>query len=437
MRLFLIELQLAWCNLLARRRRTWLLGAAIATITCLFVLMSGLSLGINRAVFQSAVTLAAGHLNVAGVYKATPSQVFPLVTEYERVIRVVERLPEVETVVRRGRGGGKIVSDTASIDSGLIGVDLAAEPSLRQLLVVASGSLDELARPNAVVFFERQATTLGVTVGDAVTIVSQTARGVSNTVDCRVVAVVKDVGLLSAFSTLVSATTLAELLQLRSDAAGVLQVHVKPDYLDDLPRVADELRKQLQAAGFSVAGADPRPFFEKLEAMTRTGWTGQKLDVSTWQDEVSFIDWSRVALETLSLLLVGVVLGMTVAGIMNSFWIAVRERTREVGTLRAIGMQRASVARMFLFEAGLLGLLASIGGVVLGLAVTAAINQAALQVPLSMQLILMRETVAIAWDWQAVCLVLLAMTLSASVASLYPALRAARRDPSSALAHWT
>ena len=36
---------------------------------------------------------------------------------------------------------------------------------------------------------------------------------------------------------------------------------------------------------------------------------------------------------------------------MNTLWIAIRERTREIGTLRAIGMQRARVLAMFLIEA--------------------------------------------------------------------------------------
>ena len=38
-------------------------------------------------------------------------------------------------------------------------------------------------------------------------------------------------------------------------------------------------------------------------------------------------------------------------GIMNTMWIAIRERTREIGTLRAIGMQRRAVLWMFLLEA--------------------------------------------------------------------------------------
>ena len=50
---------------------------------------------------------------------------------------------------------------------------------------------------------------------------------------------------------------------------------------------------------------------------------------------------------------------------MNTMWIAIRERTREIGTLRAIGMQRRAVLRMFLLESLMLGLVGTVGGALL------------------------------------------------------------------------
>ena len=38
-----------------------------------------------------------------------------------------------------------------------------------------------------------------------------------------------------------------------------------------------------------------------------------------------------------------VLLVMVVTGIMNTMWVAIRERTREIGTLRTLGMERGSV----------------------------------------------------------------------------------------------
>ena len=93
---------------------------------------------------------------------------------------------------------------------------------------------------------------------------------------------------------------------------------------------------------------------------------GQRLDLTNWHDEVSFVAWTVDLMSALSFFLGAVLLQVIGVGIMIVMWISIRERTREIGTLRAIGMQRTSVLLMFLTEGFLLGLLATLGGAVLG-----------------------------------------------------------------------
>lgn len=54
-------------------------------------------------------------------------------------------------------------------------------------------------------------------------------------------------------------------------------------------------------------------------------------------------------------------------GILNALWASVLERQREIGILRSVGASRPQIFRLILQEAGLLGLLAEILGVVIGL----------------------------------------------------------------------
>ena len=88
---------------------------------------------------------------------------------------------------------------------------------------------------------------------------------------------------------------------------------------------------------------DPRAFWMKFQSVAREDWTGQKLDVTTWEDELSFMMWTLQALQGLTVVLIMILIAIVVIGIMNTMWIAIRERTREIGTLRAIGMQRGGV----------------------------------------------------------------------------------------------
>ena len=147
----------------------------------------------------------------------------------------------------------------------------------------------------------------------------------------------------------------ATLYQLRDDATGAIHIHLADDKLAELGPLAARLRNSLTQAGYRVMEPNPQAFWMKFESVNREDWTGQKLDVTTWEDELSFMTWTLAALQGLSTVLLIILIAILVTGIMNTMWIAIRERTREIGTLRAIGMQRGGVARMFLVESLLLG----------------------------------------------------------------------------------
>jgi len=61
-------------------------------------------------------------------------------------------------------------------------------------------------------------------------------------------------------------------------------------------------------------------------------------------------------------------------GIMNSMFTAVRERTREIGLLKAVGAKNSAVISIFLIEAGIIGLIGGMGGITLGLVIAKAIE---------------------------------------------------------------
>jgi putative ABC transport system permease protein len=121
---------------------------------------------------------------------------------------------------------------------------------------------------------------------------------------------------------------------------------------------------------------------------------------------------------------------------MNTMWIAIRERTREIGTLRAIGMQRRAVARMFLLESLILGVLGTATGALVAAGVAAAINAMTIQVPLSVQLFLMSDFVRLVVKPQAAIQSVIMLSLVTALAALYPSIRAARLRPIEAMAHF-
>jgi ABC-type lipoprotein release transport system permease subunit len=431
----LIDLQIAARNLLKHTKRNLLLGGAIATVTALLVVMGALTEGIRSAMLESASTLMTGHVNVGGFFKITSGTSAPLVTDYEKVLADVRRLvPEIDYVTVRGRGWAKGVSERSSMDLVLAGVDIAREPGFRRVVRMKEGSLEELAKPDTILLFEDQAKRLEVGVGDAITISAPTARGVSNTADVRVVAIARNLGILSSFNVFLPSDTLRSLYQLNASTTGALHL-----YLEDATEaghVAARLRGGLAKAGWRVMDPDPRPYWEKLMGKVNSeDWVGQKLDVTTWEDELTFISWILSAILGITGLLMFILLVIVVIGILNTLAIAIRERTREIGTLRAIGMQRSKVLWLFLLEAALLGLAGTACGALFGVTLAVAVNAAHLAVPESMQFFLMQQQLTMTVLGRTVVsrsLFILAVTTGAAVA---PALHAARLKPITAMHH--
>jgi ABC-type lipoprotein release transport system permease subunit len=432
-----IDLAIAFRNLLQHTRRTLFLGGAIAAVTMLLILLQGLSTGVRETMIESATTLSSGHVNVGGFFKVTAGQAAPVVTDYQKVVDLVKReVPEMAFVVQRGRGWSKVVSDTASEQLGVGGIDIKNEPAFKSVLKIVSGNIDDLAQPGTALIFDNQAEKLGVKVGDALTYSAPTTRGTNNTVDVRVVAIAKGMGLLSMWNSFVPIETLRALYQLRPDATGVVQIMLKPGEINHVNQIAARLRSTLEKAGYRVMDPVPQAFWMKFQSVSREDWTGQKLDVTTWEDEISFITWVLDALQWLTRILITILMCIVGIGIMNTMWIAIRERTREIGTLRAIGMQRGSVLWMFLLESLMLGLFGTVVGAIAGSLIGTSLDRAHLPVAQGLQFILMSDHLHLAVHTPNVLFAIVFITCVTGIAALFPSRRASKLEPVVAMSHF-
>jgi putative ABC transport system permease protein len=120
-------------------------------------------------------------------------------------------------------------------------------------------------------------------------------------------------------------------------------------------------------------------------------------------------------------------------GIVNTMIMAIYERTREIGILKALGSTNGEILRMFMIEAGLIGLLGGIVGVILGWGLGVILNAViknyfkSQQVPIDAPFFVVTPELVLA--------ALAFATLVGVVAGVYPAFRAARLNPLAALRH--
>jgi len=117
-------------------------------------------------------------------------------------------------------------------------------------------------------------------------------------------------------------------------------------------------------------------------------------------------------------------------GIVNTLVMAILERRREIGIMKAIGASDADVKKLFFAEAGAMGILGGIVGVALGWAIGQVINLGT-NVYLKRQSLPPEHFWAVPW-WLVAGAIGFAFIVSL-VSGLYPAGRAARLDPVQAL----
>jgi ABC-type lipoprotein release transport system permease subunit len=137
---------------------------------------------------------------------------------------------------------------------------------------------------------------------------------------------------------------------------------------------------------------------------------------------------------TVMLALIGsVALLVASIGIANTMVMAVYERTREIGILKALGASRTDIRRLFMIEAGFIGLAGGVIGLVLGWGLGVALNQGVVWYMQHRDLP-MRESFFVVTPLLAVAVTLFAACIGI-VAGLLPAHRAASLDPLTALRH--
>jgi putative ABC transport system permease protein len=127
----------------------------------------------------------------------------------------------------------------------------------------------------------------------------------------------------------------------------------------------------------------------------------------------------------------GLALLVASIGVMNTMAMAIFERTREIGVLKALGASNRTIRRLFFTEAALIGLLGGALGSFAGWLASLGLNALALATIADAGIRPTSQLFVVTW-WLVGLVIGFAVLISA-VAGLYPAMRAARLDPAAAL----
>lgn len=101
---------------------------------------------------------------------------------------------------------------------------------------------------------------------------------------------------------------------------------------------------------------------------------GNNVDIYSWQKLSSMLNSVVALMSTINGILVAILLALTMIAIMNTILMSVFERTREIGTLMAIGASARQVKTIFIMESLFIGMIGVVLGGILGTLVNSTVS---------------------------------------------------------------
>ena len=349
---FLRWLRFAAANTRRNRRRSAVTVAIAALGTAAILLAGGFALSTYQALAQASAR-STGHLVVARSEQFERDEDVPLQYGLDEVAALKRQLladDEVRQVLPRVEFSGLVSNGDKSVVMMGVGIDPDAEFAIKgPFLTVREGRVLASGERLQVMLGQGLARSLKAAPGSSLTLLASTTEGALNALDVTVAGVfgtgVPDIDRRLVYTDL--------------DTAQKLLV---------TPRVS--------SLGVFLAGMD-----DTAAAQQRLQAAWPQLAVRTWLQQAPFYRSVKALYDRIFGAL-GLVIGLIVVFVVASTMaMAVVERTREIGTLRALGTLPGQLVRSFALEGLLLGSVGAAAGALLALSTSLALLVFPLQMP--------------------------------------------------------
>ena len=395
--------RLALRNIFRNRRRSAITLAVIVCGAVGLILFGGYKAVTFRGLRESTIRGRLGHLQLFGKGHGASEQK-PLEHALENVASLrkqIERDPRVEFTAAQITLMGLVSNGDKSETFVATAVEPEKDRNMRGQRLVSGTALPD-AEADAVQLGKGLARSMNVKAGDYVTLMTPTVAGSLNAMDVRV--------------------------------AGIFETGVKE--LDE------------RAVKMPLAGAQQLLQTAKVEklliflrntedtAAVRADIERRKLpvEIKSWSELASFYHQVVLLYNGIFGFLGLIVFGVVVFSVANTIVMSIFERTREIGTLMAIGTSRAHVWRMFFLEGLFTGVVGGALGLAIGALLATLINNGNVMLPpppgytvgYRLQILLQPAVLTTAFFISVV---------TATLSSIVPAFRASRLKIVDALGH--
>jgi ABC-type lipoprotein release transport system permease subunit len=396
--------KLAFRNLMRNRRRSILSALAVSMGLALLLLMASIFNGEMQGSINTTIRLSSGHLQVraASYVDAKSSLKWEyLVTNPDQLASQIQAIPEVSVVTPRLFATGIATVGSQSTGVQIVGIVPSSAANAPFVEGLVSGQFIAADDREGIMMGQRLADKLKVKAGDQINLVANSSDG--NVVE-------QVFTIRGLFSTNTPTYDLSTILMPLSKAQTITKTQNHASTLFILLKDVN----QTDAVAAALKGPD--------------------YQVKTWKDMNQIIMQTEDLANAFLFVIYLIVLAVTATVIVNTLVMAVYERTREIGILAAIGMKGRRIMALFLVESGLLAIAGILFGLLVGWIICLYFAKFGFLIGNigTTGMLLGDRIYAILKPGDAVNLTIIALIVTL-VASLYPALLAARLEPVEAL----
>lgn len=406
--------RIAFRNIFRNKRRSVLTGLSIAVAVMIAVYLWSLIVGIMDDLFDNMIRLTCGHVRILNTDYVKRERMMPLeanIPDYLAVEKIVAANPNVTLTVGRIKFG--VLLEHQDENKPVIGVGIVPENEsqishLDQKIIQGRMIKSGQEEMNIGVILARE---LGLNLGDTLTVITQTAYGSISAMNLKIVGIfsfgVQSIDKITFYIPLDKAQPLLDL----DNAVTEIFIYVKDK--DNAPEVAKEIKASLDQV-----------------------YPG-KYTTKAWQDQEVLYFYMTIARNVYGFLYF-LVLFLASFTILNTMFMAVLERTKEIGMMKALGMKNRQVMVVILLEAMLIGTIASFIGAVWGSGVayylaTKGIDFTATFEKMGTVNFPLSYVYRAVFSWGIIFFGFCMGVLFSVVAAIPPALRAAKMEPTEAL----
>jgi putative ABC transport system permease protein len=358
--------RIAFRNLSRQKKRSFLLGGAIAFGILIITLVNAFTAGVVENVQENFSHFLAGHIFLSGYEKSSSGRLVGVIRDDKILADAIRQIEQdsLRYIARRSSLNGVLIFEGENVRQQVVGVKWNEERYLKDRLVLREGSIEAVIdEPRSLVLNEKVAERLGVAIGETLLVQMQTVTGQQNVGEFILAATSVDTGIFSSVSAYGHRAHVNHLINIEPEEYVTLGI-----FLEDMGRMEVEAQRLYQALQQQVPlfprAAGPQALRELMTDMAEEQWEGTRYQLSTISDYLEPLNQIASTLNIVGLVVVLILFVIIMVGITNTFRMIIYERTREIGTMRALGLQRGSVRWLFLLEA----LFLALGGALVGLA---------------------------------------------------------------------